>query len=137
MGVVGAKDIEYVRTLGAELVMDHQAEKFENAAGRADLILDTVAGETRERSYSALKSGGILVSVVSTDPVPKRPDLRSVFFYAEVSTERLNALSTLFKSGKLIPNVGTVLPLSNVRAAHDMLAGTPHERGKIVLEVDG
>ena len=44
VGVVGAKDIEYVRTLGAQLVVDHKAGKFENATSPADLILDTVGG---------------------------------------------------------------------------------------------
>jgi hypothetical protein len=37
--------------------------------------------------------------------------------------------------GRLIPQVGTVLPLENVRTAHEMLAGAPHKRGKIVLEM--
>jgi hypothetical protein len=63
--------------------------------------------------------------------------VRSVFFYVEVTTERLNAISRLFESGRLIPHVGTVLRLTNVRTAHVMFAGAPHERGKIVLEVSG
>jgi hypothetical protein len=62
---------------------------------------------------------------------------RSVFFYAEVSTERLNRISRLFYSGELTPRVGTLLPLNDVRTAHEMLAGAPHKRGKIVLEVNG
>lgn len=62
--------------------------------------------------------------------------MRSVFFYVEVTTARLSRISKLFDSGQLIPKVGTVLPLDKVRAAHEMLAGAPHERGKIVLEVD-
>lgn len=133
--VVRAKEIDDVRTLGAHQVVD-QAGNFENAAGPADLILDTVGGETRERSFGALKPGGILVSVVSADPPPKRSDVRSVFFYVDVTTERLTALSRLLDTGQLIPQIGTVLPLSKVRAAHEMLAGAPHGRGKIVLEGD-
>jgi NADPH:quinone reductase-like Zn-dependent oxidoreductase len=84
-----------------------------------------------------MKSGGVLVSVVSTDPISERPDARSVFFYAEVTTERLNSISKLFDSGQLVPHVGTILPLNDVRTAHEMLAGAPHKRGKIVLEVNG
>ena len=91
----------------------------------------------QERSYSALKPGGVLVSVVSTHPTPERTDVRSVFFYAEVSTERLNRISRLFCSGRLSPQVGTLLPLNDVRSAHEMLAGAPHKRGKIVLEISG
>jgi len=117
--------------------VNYQAGKFEDAMPRVDLVLDTVGGETRERSYSVMKSGGVLVSVVSTDPISERPDARSVFFYAEVTTERLNSISRLFSSGQLTPQVGSLLPLNDVRTAHEMLAGAPHKRGKIVLEVNG
>ena len=137
IGVAGSKDIEYVKALGSQTVVNYQAGKFENAVPPVDLVLDTVGGETRERSYSVMKSGGVLVSVVSTDPIPERPDARSVFFYAEVTTERLNGISRLFSSGQLTPHVGTLLPLNDVRTAHEMLAGAPHQRGKIVLEVNG
>jgi NADPH:quinone reductase-like Zn-dependent oxidoreductase len=137
IGVVGSKHIECVKALGGQTVVDYQAGKFENAVRPVDLILDTVGGETRERSYSALKPGGVLVSVVSADPIPKRPDARSVFFYVEVTTERLSRISELFYSGRLTPRIGTLLPLNGVRTAHEMLAGAPHKRGKIVLEVNG
>jgi NADPH:quinone reductase-like Zn-dependent oxidoreductase len=136
IGVVGSKDIEYVKGLGCQTVVNYRG-KFENAVPPVDLVLDTVGGETRERSYSVIKSGGVLVSVVSTDPISERPDARSVFFYAEVTTERLNSISRLFNSGQLTPHVGTLLPLKDVRTAHEMLAGAPHQRGKIVLEVKG
>jgi NADPH:quinone reductase-like Zn-dependent oxidoreductase len=52
---------------------------------------------------------GVLVSVVSTDPIRQRPDARSALFYAEVTTERLNGISRLFYSGQLIPQVGSLL----------------------------
>ncbi len=137
IGVVRSKDIEYVKALGSQTIVNDQSGKFGNAARAVDLVLDTVGGEARERAYSALKSSGVLVSVVSTDPVPERPDVRSVFFYAEVTAERLNGISRLFDSGQLTPQVGTMLPLNDVRTAHEMLAGAPHKRGKIVLEANG
>jgi NADPH:quinone reductase-like Zn-dependent oxidoreductase len=137
IGIARSKDIEYVKGLGSQTVVDYQASKFKNAADPVDLILDTVGGETRERSYSVLKSGGTLVSVVSADSVPDRPEARSVFFYVEVTTERLNGISKLLDSGQLAPQVGTLLPLNQVRTAHEMLAGAPHKRGKIVLGVNG
>jgi NADPH:quinone reductase-like Zn-dependent oxidoreductase len=137
IGLAGSRDIEYVKALGSQTVVNYQEGKFENAVPPVDLVLDTVGGETRERSYSVMKSGGVLVSVVSTDPISERPDARSVFFYAEVTTERLNSISKSFDSGQLVPHVGTILPLNDVRTAHEMLAGAPHKRGKIVLEVNG
>ena len=77
IGVAGSKDIEYVKAVGSQTVVNHQEGKFENAVPPFDLALDTVGGETRERSYSVMKSGGVLVSVVSTDPISERPDARS------------------------------------------------------------
>jgi NADPH:quinone reductase-like Zn-dependent oxidoreductase len=67
--------------------------------------------------------------------MPERPGVRSVFFYAEVTTDRLKAISELFDRGELSAQVGSVLPLAEVRAAHEMLAGAPHKPGKIVLTV--
>jgi len=58
-------------------------------------VIDTVGGEARKRSFGVLNSGGTLVSAVSVDPVPTRTDVRSVFFYVEVTTERLNTISQL------------------------------------------
>src|SRR5438552_4945981 len=135
ISVVGSKDIDYARNFGSETVLDYQSGRFEDAVHCVDLVLDTVGGETRERSSNVLKKGGVLVSAVSTDPLPERSDIRSVFFYVEVTTQRLNAISQLLDGGRLIPQVGTILPLNDVRTAHEMLAGAPHKRGKIVLQV--
>jgi len=134
ISVVGSKDIEYARTPGSETVLDYQAGRFEDAID-VDLVIDTVGGEMRQRAFNVLKSGGVLVSAVSTDPLPQRSDIHSVFFYVEVTTERLNAISQLLDSAELIPQVGTILALDDVRTAHEMLAGAPHKRGKIVLRV--
>ena len=59
------------------------------------------------------------------------------FFYAEVTTARLKNITELIDSGKISTDVGTVLPLEQAQAAHEMLAGAPHRRGKIVLTVSG
>lgn len=135
IAVVGSKDVAYVRTLGANEVVDYRVTDFAHAVRSVDVVIDTVGGETRERSFGVLKPGGILVTVVSTEFVPTRSDVRSAFFYAEVTTARLNALSGFLESGTVVPQVGSVLPLSDVRAAHEMLAGAPHRRGKIMLQV--
>ena len=138
IATVGAGDVEYVRNLGAERIVDYQVERFEDCVTGMDVVLDTVGGDTQERSLRVLKPGGILVSVVS--PVPeaaqKRYGVRAAFFYVDVTTARLNKITELFDRGKLFAQVGTVLPLEEARTAHEMLAGAaPHERGKIVLRV--
>ena len=135
IATAGSSDLEYVRKLGAETVVDYRSDKLGYAAWSVDAVLDLVGGKTREEAARALKPGGILVSVVSADPVPTRSDVRSVFFYVEVTTARLNAISEMLEARKLSTDVGTVLPLSQARVAHEMLAGAPHARGKIVLKI--
>jgi len=53
----------------------------------------------------------------------------------DVITARLNQITELFDSGKLVTDVGTVLPLEEARIAHEMLGGAPPKRGKIVLNM--
>jgi NADPH:quinone reductase-like Zn-dependent oxidoreductase len=135
IAVVGSRDVTYVGTLGATDVIDYRVSDFTHLPQPVDVVIDTVGGASRDRATNVLKPGGILVTVVSTDFVPARADVRSAFFYAEVTTSRLNTISGLLERGTVRPQVGSVLPLEHVRAAHEMLAGAPHERGKIVLNV--
>jgi len=85
-----------------------------------------------------LKPGGVLVSVVSS-PMPKdlaeKAGVKAICFLVEVTTARLNAIAEQFDSGTIVAQVGTVLPLEDAQAAHDMLSGAPHARGKLVLSV--
>jgi NADPH:quinone reductase-like Zn-dependent oxidoreductase len=137
VATAAATDLDYVRGLGAERVVDYKKERFEESLHGVDVVLDTVGGETQERSLRVLKPGGILVSVVS--PIPEaaqnRYGVRAAYFYVDVTTTRLNKITELFDTGKLATNVGTVLPLEQARKAHEMLGGEPHKRGKIVLSV--
>ena len=137
VATAASADLDYVRGLGAERVVDYKEEGFEESLSGVDVVLDTVGGDTQQRSLQVLKPGGILVSVVS--PVPeaaqKRYGVRAAYFYVDVTTARLNKITQLVDSGKLATNVGTVLPLEQARTAHEMLGGEPHKRGKIVLSI--
>ena len=137
VATAASADLDYVRGLGAGRVIDYKKERFEESLNGVDVVLDTVGGETQERSLRVLKPGGILVSVVS--PVPeaaqKRYGVRGAYFYVDVTTARLNRISELFDRGKLTTNVGTVLPLEQARTAHEIIGGKPHKRGKIVLSI--
>jgi NADPH:quinone reductase-like Zn-dependent oxidoreductase len=137
VATAASTDLDYVRGLGAETVVDYRKERFEESVTGVDVVLDTVGGETQQRSLRVLKPGGILVSVVS--PIPetaqKHYGVRAAYFYVDVTTARLNKITELFDSGKLLTDVGTVLPLEQARVAHEMLEGAPHKRGKIVLSV--
>ena len=132
-----AKVVEYLRGLGADTIIDYRQAKFEDRLPLVDAVVDMVGGAVRERSMRVLAPHGILVTVVSPKPedLIRRYGDKVVFFLADVTTTRLNTLTTLFDSGKLLTQVGTVLPLEHARLAHEMLAGAPHQRGKIVLQL--
>ncbi len=121
-----------LHTLGAETIVDPDTTA---TLPPVDTVLDTVGGSTMQQCGVAIKPGGKLISVASMQPPPQRNDVKFVFFYAEVTTERLRKLTTLFEGGKISARVGSVLPLSQARLAHQMLAGVhPKKPGKIVLQ---
>ena len=59
-------DIDYVRALGADRVIDVQASPFEELLTDVDIVIDTVGGDTLDRSFRVLRRGGVLVSSVAT-----------------------------------------------------------------------
>ncbi len=141
-------DVGYVRTLGAHRVIDVETQRFEDALSGVwfeeiqsgvDVVLDTVGGEAQDRSFAVLNPGGVLVSSVAAPDQEKaaRHGVRALFFLVDVSSRRLEQIAALIEGGELSTSVGDVLPLSAARVAHEMLAGRPHKRGKIVLTVDG
>jgi NADPH:quinone reductase-like Zn-dependent oxidoreductase len=135
VAVARKRDEQVLHELGVNVIVDSEALDFAHGLPRVDAILDLVGGEIVERSVSALKENGRLVSVVSDKIATQRDDVKPVFFYAEVTTARLRKMTEMFEGGKIRAKVGSVLPLEEARRAQEMLAGAPHERGKIMLRV--
>ena len=139
IATAGAKDIEYVRSLGADKILDYHTQRFEDEVKDADAVLDFVGGETQARSFQVLRQGGKLISAVSQPDQQRAKDraITAAFFLVEVTTERLRRIAELIDRGELKTRVGAVLPLSDARDAHMMLEGRkPQPKGKIVLEID-
>jgi NADPH:quinone reductase-like Zn-dependent oxidoreductase len=132
-------DLAYVETLGADRVIDVRTSRFEDVLADVDVVLDTIGGDAQDRSFAVLKPGGVLVSAVSEPDQQKAAErgVRALFFLVDVSSRRLEQIAALIESGALHTRVGNVLPLADARVAHEMLAGRPHKRGKIVLIPDG
>ena len=139
IATVGSGDVEDARALGADRVVDVRASRFEDVVAGVDVVVDTIGGDVQERSFTVLTPGGVLISAVSVPNQEKAAErgVRAEFFLVEVSSARLDRIAALIDAGQLQPRVGDVLPLSDARLAHEMLAGRPHKRGKIVLAVDG
>ncbi len=130
-------NVEHVRSLGADEVIDYTKTNFEDAVGEVDVVLDTVGGEVTDRSWSVLKPGGILV-VVASGPDPEKAAAHGVRTSGvrapEVTRPVLEELAKLIESGSLAAQVGQVFSLSEAAQAH-AASETGHGRGRIVLRV--
>ena len=132
-----ARDIAFVTKMGAGEVIDFEATDFVLGIKPVNLVIDTVGGETQRRSFDVIAPGGKLVSVVSApnEALAAKAHVQAYYFIVDVRRPALNELGALFADGALKANIGEVLPLAEARLAHEMLAGRPHRRGKIVLEI--
>ena len=139
IGTAFTSDLTYVQALGADRVVDVQKSRFDELLSDVDVVLDTIGGDTQDRSFLILKPGGVLVSAVAAPDQEKaaRHGVRALFFLVEVSSRRLEQIASLIDAGELTTSVGDVLPLADARLAHEMLAGKPHKRGKIILTIGG
>lgn len=133
VAVARKKDEQVLRQLGASVIVDSEAPDFARGLPKVDAIADLVGGEPLQKCVEALKDGGKLISVVSGED--SFNGVKPVFFYAEVTTDRLRKITEMFEGGKIHARVGSVVPLEEARRAYDMLAGAPHAPGKIMLRV--
>jgi NADPH:quinone reductase-like Zn-dependent oxidoreductase len=129
-------DLGYVLELGADKAIDSRAQRFEDAVGKVDVVLDLVGGELQARSYGVLRPGGVLVSSVGlADPdAAARHQVRAVAFFMQRSARDLAAVGALAAGGALRVRLGRLLPFEQAREAQDLLQrGEAH--GKVVLRV--
>jgi NADPH:quinone reductase-like Zn-dependent oxidoreductase len=128
-------DIEYVKSLGADMVID-KTQKFEEVVHDFDAVFDMVGGDTHVRSFKVLKKGGRLVSMLAQP----RQDLMKEFGVeafrqvTQVTTERLTKLAELVDNGALKVHVDKIFPLSQASAALLQLEKRP-PKGKFVLKL--
>jgi NADPH:quinone reductase-like Zn-dependent oxidoreductase len=119
--------------LGADAFIALDADRLEDAAGQANLVVDTIGGEVLARSPALLRPGGRLVTIKAAAELPPgREDIRSVVFVQEAIRTQLAELARLVDEGHLRPQVGAVYPLAQAVAAYSAKAagGLP---GRVVL----
>ncbi len=140
VGAASAENRDFLLRLGANEVIDYRQAQFEQAVRDVDVVLDTIGGETRERSWRVLKPTGILVSLPG--PIPesegaahgKRGGMRGVFFIVHPDREQLGKIAALIDSGTIRPVIADTLPLAKARRAFER-GVSGHIRGKLVLQV--
>ena len=138
------RSIGLPKSLGADRVIDYQKEDYaaviekETDGAGIDLVLDTIGGDTIERSFTILKPSGRLVSIVD---IPQPQNLLAAwdknvtlhFVFATQYGAKLERLRELIERGQISPVIDSALPLTEVAKAHEKLQ-QGGVRGKIILE---
>lgn len=130
-------NLDLVRRLGADEVIDYTAVRFEDELHDLDVVLDTVGGEVTDRSWGVLRPGGMLVVIAGTpdtDTAAARGVRTSGTQAPEVTSPILAKLAALVESGELDPQVGETYALADAAHAH-AASETGHGHGRIVLHV--
>lgn len=132
-----ADNVEMVRALGADIVIDYQSQKFEDIVNDYDLVFDTIGGATRERSYAVLKKGGLLVSIIApadTSGIAEKLGVKSEVFFMWPSGEQLAQIGKLAEQGVIKPIIDKIFSLDDAQAAFDY-SQSGRAKGKIVVTV--
>jgi NADPH:quinone reductase-like Zn-dependent oxidoreductase len=134
---VSTKNVDFVKSLGADEVIDYKTERFEDKARDLDVVYDLVGGETQERSWGVLKKGGILVSTVQPPPPEKAEahGARGTRYMAEPSPSDLAEIAALIDAGKVRVHVSKTFKLEQ---AADALKAVEegHTIGKVVVTMN-
>jgi NADPH:quinone reductase-like Zn-dependent oxidoreductase len=117
IATASAQNVEYVRGLGADQVVDYQSTTFEQVVQNLDMVLDTVGGETQTRSWQVLKSGGILVSTVAppSEEMATQYGVQGAMMSVQPKASQLTTIADLIDRGQVKINISKVFPLAEAR----------------------
>jgi NADPH:quinone reductase-like Zn-dependent oxidoreductase len=137
IATASTKNVEFVRGLGADEVIDYTTTRFEEVVHDVDVVFDTVGGDTRERSAGVMKPGGRLVSIAADGEVTTDPVVRDAYFIVEPKQSQLIETARLLDAGSLKAFVRAVVPLADADAAYTGVVQKRHSYGKIVVSIVG
>ena len=155
-----ARNADLLKQLGADIVIDYKTQRFEEMLSDYDLVFDTQAGETQQRSFSVLKRGGTLVTIAgmptaeigrewdvnflvrmvmawsnrTSTKLARERGINFKYLFMHPSGEQLREIAKLIESGVIKPLIDKVFDLDYLR---DALAYSESGRvvGKVVVEI--
>jgi NADPH:quinone reductase-like Zn-dependent oxidoreductase len=131
-----AANLDYVRSLGPDEVIDYSAQDFTKVVKGCDAVFDTVGGEVAEKSFVVLKPGGRAAFIASgaQAPQPKRTDVTALRPPVPRSRKAMERIAGLFEAGAIRSPEIKLFRLSQAAEAHRLSQGR-HFRGKLVFQV--
>ena len=136
IGTASEKNIDFLKELGVDEVIDYNKERFEDNLKDIDLVFDTIGSDTQKRSLEVLKNGGRLITTLKPEnqEEAKAKNIHIEGFTAQSNPEQLEQIAQLIDEGKVKPVIATIMPLEQAVEAQK-LSEAGHTRGKIVLKV--
>jgi NADPH:quinone reductase-like Zn-dependent oxidoreductase len=131
MATASSQNHALVKELGADEVIDYRREDFTTRCRNVDVVIDTIGGDTGERSWQVIKAGGTLVSLAD-HAIQSRGDIRGEFVFFNNDAVALEQIVKLFESQQLQVILDTIHPLEEGRAALEQVAHG-HARGKVII----
>jgi NADPH:quinone reductase-like Zn-dependent oxidoreductase len=135
IGTTSTKNVQMVRSLGADEVVDHTVSDFGKVVPKVDMVFDTVGGDTQARSWDLINKGGMLVSTVGVDEnAAAAHKVIGKSYLLTSNGARLRDIKVLMDAGLIKVIVEKEFPLREAKAAHQ-LSQAGHVSGKIILRV--
>jgi len=136
IGTASSRNRDFVLGLGADEFVDYTQQDVAEAVSGADVVFDTVGGDVTATLVPTVAEGGVIVTIAAAPPVEAAAErgARAELLIASPSSEQLARVAELVASGEVRVEIAEVLPLSEVRRAHE-LSESGHVRGKLVLTV--
>lgn len=140
IGTASTGKHEFLRGLGADELIDYRETDFAEAVDEVDVVLDTIGGDTRMRSLSTLRRGGVLVTILpgarqEVVAAADRVGVRGEELVVEADHTGMREIARLVETGELVPTIAGTYPLADAAQAHD-LGETNRTTGKMVLVVE-
>ncbi len=135
------EDFDFVRSLGADEVIDYRKQRFEELTAEIDFVLDTVGGENFVRSLGVLKADGTIVLLPSNRKAEADEAARKhgVGNYKHLlmhsSGEGMRRIADMLSEGTLKVHVDRIYPFDEIPRAHERLE-SGKVRGKIVIAME-
>jgi NADPH:quinone reductase-like Zn-dependent oxidoreductase len=131
-----AANIDYVRGLGADEVIDYNAQDFTKVVKNCDAVFDTVGGDVAQKSFAVLKPGGRAAFIASgaQAPQPSRSDVTALRPAVPRTRKAMDRIAELYLSGAVRPPEIKLYRLSQAAEAH-RVSEARHFRGKLVFQV--
>lgn len=133
------KNLEFVKDLGADEVLDYTNTNWGTIEGQFDLVFDTVGPDALTPVFDTVKKNGKIVSVATffkEEDIKraKEKEISVQFLISEPSGEILSEITNLIEKRAIKPVVGKIFSLEDVKQAHQ-LSESKHAQGKIVLQI--